>query len=93
MKEMTKIHCFHEKPTSYLTFSSFENNSYIPKTNSMKVLKIDWCVYTTMLNNVPIFKIIISSNPYGNFEKPTQFLNYYFSYFKKPSIVSTFDFF
>lgn len=41
MKEMTKNHCFHEKTTSSLTFSPFENNSYIPKTNSLKVLRID----------------------------------------------------
>jgi hypothetical protein len=41
MKEMTNNHCFLEKPTSSLTFSSFKNNSYIPKANSLKVLKID----------------------------------------------------
>ncbi len=45
-----------------------------------------------MLSNVPICKIIIGTNPYGNFEEPTQFLNYYFSYFKKPTTVSAFDF-
>jgi hypothetical protein len=46
-----------------------------------------------MLSNVPILKIIVDSNPFGNFEEAVQFLNYYFSYFIKPTTVSAFDFF
>ncbi len=94
MKEMTKNHYFHEKTTSSLTSSPLENNSYIPKRILWKFWElIGKCVYTPMLSNVPILKIIVDSNPFGNFEEAVQFLNYYFSYFIKPTTVSAFDFF